>query len=178
VKGQIVADFIADHSIDEPLHRGIESQPWELYFDGSSHKNGTGIRIVVVSPKNDKVKHKFRINQFCSNNEAEYEALITGLEIALQSGARFIEIRGDSELVLKQLTKEYKCVNESLVMYHTLANTLLKCFTHVEIRHLPRIENQEANDFAQMASGYKISKDQKQEPIEIKKQAQFERRSP
>ena len=66
---------------------------------------------MVVSPENDKTKHKFQINQFCTNNEAEYEALIAGLEIALESGARFIEIRGDSELVLKQLTKEYKCVN-------------------------------------------------------------------
>jgi len=47
-------------------------------------------------------------------------------------------------------------------------NALLKRFTHVEIRHLPCIENQEANDLAQMASGYKISKDQMQEPIEIK----------
>jgi len=166
VKGQIVADFIADHSIDEPFPGGIESQPWKLYFDGSSHKNGIG--IVVVSPKNDKAKHKFQISQFCSNNKAEYEALITGLEIALELGARFIEIRGDSELVLRQLTKEYKCVNENLVMYYTMANVLLKRFTHVETRHLPRIENQEANDLAQMASGYKISKDQMQEPIEIK----------
>jgi len=90
VKGQIVADFIVDHSIDEPLHGGIESQPWKLYFDGSSHKNGTGIGIMVVSPKNDKAKHKFRISQFYSNNEAEYEALITCLEIPLELGARFI----------------------------------------------------------------------------------------
>jgi len=88
---------------------------------------------VVVSPKNVKAKHKFQINQFCSNNEAEYEALIMGLEIALESGARFIEIRGDSKLVLKQLTKEYKCVNENLVMYLALANALLKRFTHVKI---------------------------------------------
>jgi len=123
---------------------------------------------VVVSPKNDKAKYKFRISQFCSNNEAEYEALITGLEIALELGARFIEIKGDSELVLRQLTKEYKCFKESLVMYYTMANELLKCFTHVEIQHLPCIENQEANDLPQMASGYKISKDQMQEPIEIK----------
>jgi len=123
---------------------------------------------VVISPKNDKMKHKFRINQFCTNNEAEYEALIAGLEIALESGARSIEIRGDSELVLNQLTKEYKCVNESLVMYFTLANALLKRFIHVEIRHLPRVANQEVNDLAQMASGYKLSKDQQQEPIEVK----------
>jgi len=59
--------------------------------------------------------------------------LIAGLEIALELGARSIEIRGDSELVLKQLTKEYKCVNENLVIYLALANALLKRFTHVEI---------------------------------------------
>jgi len=122
MKGQIVADFIADHSIDEPLPAGIESQPWKLYFDGSSHKNGTGIEIVVVLPKNDKAKDKFQISQFCSNNEAEYETLITGLEIALELGARFIEIKGDLELVLRQLTKEYKCVNERLVMYYTITH--------------------------------------------------------
>jgi len=69
---------------------------------------------------------------------------------------------------LKQLTKEYKCVNENLVIYLALANVLLKRFTHVKIRHLPRVENQEANDLAQMASRYKVPKDQHQEPIEVK----------
>jgi len=49
-----------------------------------------------------------------------------------------------------------------------LANTLLKRFIHVEIRHLHRTENQEANDLAQMASGYKVSKNPQQEPIEVK----------
>jgi len=53
-------------------------------------------------------------------------------------------------------------------MYLALANALLKRFTHVEIRHLPRIENLEANDLVEMAYGYKVSKDQQQEPIEVK----------
>ncbi|XP_024630314.1 uncharacterized protein [Medicago truncatula] len=168
VKGQIVADFIADHSIEEPLSKGIENQPRKLYFDGSNHKNGTRIGVVIISPKDILTKYKFRINQYCSNNEAEYETLMTVLEIALELGEKCVEIKGDSELVLKQLTKEYKCAKESLIIYYTMANALLKQFTHVEIRHVPRIENQEANDLAQMASGYKIPKDQVQEPITVK----------
>lgn len=64
VKGQIIVDFIVDHSLEEPLPGGIETQPWKLYFDGSSNKNGTGIRIVIVSPDNSSTKHKFRISQF------------------------------------------------------------------------------------------------------------------
>ncbi|XP_039686960.1 uncharacterized protein [Medicago truncatula] len=168
VKGQIVADFIVDHSISEVLTTEIDNHPWNLYFDGSSHKNGTGIGIVLISPKHHKFEHMFRINQFFSNNEAEYEALITGLEIALELGARCIEIRGDSELVLKQMTREYMCVKESLVTYHAIASRLLKQFRHVGIRHVPRMENQNANDLAQRASGYKVSKERTQEPIEIR----------
>jgi ribonuclease HI len=90
------------------------------------------------------------------------------LEILLELGAKHVEIKGDSELVLKQLTKEYRCTKENLIMYFVAANALLKRFTHVEIQHIPIIENQEANDLAQMASGYKVSKEKLHEPIEIK----------
>jgi ribonuclease HI len=93
--------------------------------------------MVIVSPDNTITKCKFRINQFCSNNEAKYEALITGLKILLELGAKSIEINGDSKLVLRQLTKEYKCVKEGLILYLTIARALLKHFVHVEIRHVP-----------------------------------------
>jgi len=168
VKGQIVADFIADHSVIEPALKGACDQPWKLYFDGSSHKNGTGIGVVIISPKNVPTTYKFRLNQFCSNNEAEYEVLIAGLEILLELGAKNVEIKGDSELVLKQLTKEYRCAKESLIVYYATANALLKRFAHVAIRYAPRTENQEANDLAHTASGYKVPKERMQEPIEIR----------
>jgi len=163
-----VADFIADHSIVEVMPSFTDNKLWKLYFNGSNHKNGTGIGIMILSPQNVLIKFKFRLNQFCSNNEAEYEALITGLEILLETEAKCVEIKGDSELVLKQLIEEYRCAKENLIMYYVGANALLKRFSHVEIQHIPRLENQEANDVAQKASGYKASKEDVQETIEVR----------
>ena len=71
VKGQIIADFIVDHSIIEESLNFVDVQPWKLYFDDSSHKNSTGVGILIISPENIPTKLKFRLNKLCSNNEAE-----------------------------------------------------------------------------------------------------------
>ncbi|KAK2410415.1 hypothetical protein QL285_045778 [Trifolium repens] len=168
VKGKIVAGFIVDHSLVEMPQEYVDIQPWILYFDGSKHKHGTGIGILIISPTKVPTKFKYKINGLCSNNEADYEALITGLEILKDLGAKNIKIRGDSELVLKQLTQEYKCVKEHLAKYFVTASSLLDVFDHVDIEHVPRLENQEANDLAQIASGYKMSKEKLTQLIEIK----------
>ncbi|XP_045822040.1 uncharacterized protein LOC123914923 [Trifolium pratense] len=79
VKGQIVADFLADHSVVEVPVTYVDFEPWVLYFDGLRHKHGTGIGILIISPLRIPTKFKYKINGACSNNEAEYEALIAGL---------------------------------------------------------------------------------------------------
>jgi len=94
--------------------------------------------------------------------------LIVGLEVLLELGAKDVEIRGDSELVIKQLTKEYKHVKENLIIYFAIATALLKRFDRANIPHVPRIENQEANDLAQIASGYRITEIKFEELIKIR----------
>ena len=168
VKGQVVEYFIVDHSITEESINYLGIEPWKLYFDGSSHKDGTGVGVLIISPNKIPTTFKYKIEGDCSNNEAEYEALIVGLEILLELGATRVEIMGDSELVLKQVTKEYKCIRENLIMYFVIARRLLKNFEVVNVRHIPRLENQMANDLAQIASGYKVSKEKLQQAIEVR----------
>ena len=69
---------------------------------------------------------------------------------------------------MKQLTKDYKCISENLFSYFISANHLINNFESTDIQYVPRIENQVANDLAQVALGYKISRHKLQELIEIK----------
>ncbi|XP_050908624.1 uncharacterized protein LOC127122310 [Lathyrus oleraceus] len=179
MKGQIVSDFIVDHALVDNPQFQVELKPWKLFFDGSTHKNGSGVGIMLISPDGIPTELKYKIEgPLCSNNEAEYEALIAGLEALLELGATRVEIKGDSELVIKQLTKEYKCIKENLIMYFVIANRLLKKFEYVDIKHVPRIKNQEANDLAQIASGYRISKEKLEELVEVRGKAMAARLSP
>src|ERR1043165_4987477 len=170
MKGQVISDFIVDHSVSEHFALDyVDIQPWKLSFDGSTHKNGSAVGVLIISPEGIPTKFKYKLEgPPCSNNEAEYEALIAGLEALLELGATRVEIRGDSELVIKQITKEYKCIKENLIMYFVIANKLIKKFEYVDLRHIPRSDNQEANDLAQIASGYRISKEKLQYLIEAR----------
>ena len=121
MKGLVVVEFIVDHAILEMPLNYLETEPWKLYFDGSSHKNENGVGILIVSPNKIPTKFKYKIEGPCSNKKIEYEALIVGLEILLNLGAKRVEIREDSELVVKLITKEYICIKENLSMYFVIS---------------------------------------------------------
>ncbi|XP_073041873.1 uncharacterized protein [Primulina eburnea] len=165
IKGQAIADFLADHpSLDEFIGEhvgfpvcGVGVQPWELKFDGSSTETAAGAGIVITSPRGVKTALSFNLDFPCTKNQAEYEELVIGLEILKDLGARELLILGDSQLVLKQLSGELKCTSLSLAPYYTAASRLLDDFEEVSLVHAPRQENWEADKLAKVASGLKMS---------------------
>lgn len=102
MNGQMASDFFVDHAIVEAPQNYLEPERWKLYFDGSSNKNENDIRILIISPNKIPTKFKYRIDGSCLNNEVEYEALIACLEILLDLGKKRVEVREDSELVVKK----------------------------------------------------------------------------
>ncbi|CAL2255557.1 unnamed protein product [Prunus armeniaca] len=146
VKGQVVADFLADHPGEEienmdsldiananlltrvhtclnnPIY-SVHLTPWKLYFDGSKTDIASGAEIVL-----------------------EELLGIRHLELGIQS----VEILGDSMLVLKQIVGGYKCLSPYLAVYQVVARNLLTKFREATREHIPREENFAANELTQM----------------------------
>jgi hypothetical protein len=106
MKGQVVADFIIEHRIDDTHKLDISYltiTPWTLYFDGSVCNEGQGIGIVLVLPSNVSFDFSSRLKSYCTNNQAEYETLLFGLELlsCMGMGVKHVKAFGDSQLVVK-----------------------------------------------------------------------------
>nr|ABA95591.1 retrotransposon protein, putative, unclassified [Oryza sativa Japonica Group] len=153
VKGQAIANFIVDHRDD--LIGSVEIVPWTLFFDGSVCTRGCGIGLVIISPRGACFEFAYTIKSYATNNQAEYEAVLKGLQLLKEVEANAIEIMGDSLLVISQLGGEYECKNGTLMVYNEKCLELMKEFRLVTLKHVSREQNTEANSLAQGASGYK-----------------------
>ena len=71
---------------------------WRIYVDGSSTRLGSGIGILLLSPQEEKMHLSVRLDYKATNNEAEYEALIAGLQAARHVGAGRVTLYSDSQL--------------------------------------------------------------------------------
>ena len=115
VKAQVLADLIVEHGGQiAPL---VEPVPWLLFFDGSICWNDCGIGIVIISPQGNSFEFSFAVEAY-TNNQAEYEAILKSLQTLDEAHAEFIEIIGDSLLILNQLDNEYECRDSVLREYH------------------------------------------------------------
>jgi ribonuclease HI len=137
---------------------GLWITPWKLYFDGSHTQKAAGSGIVIINPQGVYHYYSFLLDyQENTNNRAEYEALIIGLEILLDLGAAEVEVFGDSELVINQLNGEFKCRHITMAGYYMAATQLLSFWeSEISVNHIPRGSNLAANEMAQLASGVPI----------------------
>jgi ribonuclease HI len=74
-----------------------------------------GAGLVFVIPEDGIIRHSLALTEPCTNNEAEYKALIAGLELSLELEIKVVHIFGDSQLIINQKTDEYKVLKLELV---------------------------------------------------------------
>ncbi|XP_012852524.1 PREDICTED: uncharacterized protein LOC105972129 [Erythranthe guttata] len=163
VEGQALANFLADHPIPTEWELSddlpdkdiffIEVLPaWEMFFDGASRSDGSGARVVFVSPEKQVLTYSVVLGELCSNNVVEYQALIIGLEMALEMNITEIEIYGDSKLIFNQLLKVYEVRKEELIPLCQHTSDLVAKFEKVVLNHIPRKDNRKADALANLAT--------------------------
>jgi ribonuclease HI len=124
-----------------------------LYTDGASRGNPglAGAGFLVLDEASELLGEGKTFLGERTNNEAEYEALIAGLELARRLGCREVEVRADSQLMIRQLTGQYRVKNRRLIPLVLRVKKLAAEFERVVYHHVPRAENSRADKLANQA---------------------------
>ena len=95
IKGQVVVDFIAEFTLGDG-QGAEEMRQWNIYANRSSNRRAGGAGVVIQTPKGDKIECMIRLDFPTTNNEAEYEALVAGLDLAKAACAENMVVHCDS----------------------------------------------------------------------------------
>jgi len=143
IKGQIYADLVAELSPGGAQQEVELDSQWLLSVDGSSNQQGSGVGIVLEGPNELLIEQALRFAFKASNNQAEYEALIAGMRLAKEMGARSLLAKSDSLLVTGHVTREYQAKDPQMA------------FAAFELVHVPREQNARADLLAKLTSSGK-----------------------
>lgn len=129
IKGQALADFLVEmqeNSVDMGTDPNVKNrlpipapkaEYWSLFVDGSSNEDGSGAGLLLISPQGKESTYALRFDFPTTNNEAEYEAVLTGLELARKMKARHVHIYSDSQVVVHQINDVYEVREPQLQRY-------------------------------------------------------------
>ncbi len=123
------------------------------YADGASRGNPgpASFGVVLYDQAGNELHRSSRALGRATNNQAEYRGAIAALEAGLGLGAREIELRMDSELIVRQLSGRYKVRNPKLIPLHKRILDLRSRFQRVTVHHVPREQNRVADRLANEA---------------------------
>ncbi|XP_039173562.1 uncharacterized protein Mb2253c-like [Eucalyptus grandis] len=174
VKGRVIADMLADCPKevreDNPLDDRIsvvEENTWTMFFDGTVNLSGSCTRAVLISPNGQHYPVATKLMFPCTNNIAEYEACIIGLQAAIEMGVTKLRVFGDSTLIILQTLGEWKTKDTKLVPYHGYLEKLEGKFQDISFEYLPRIHNQFVDVLATLSSMLQATKGLEVEPLKI-----------
>ena len=124
----------------------------QLFCDGASRSNpgdaSIGVSILLDGKEVHTISKKIGI---ATNNEAEYQALIDGLNFCIDNSIKEIKVFLDSNLVVEQVNKNFKVKAGNLKVLNSKVDDLIQEFNFIEIKHVYREENKRADQLANMA---------------------------
>jgi ribonuclease HI len=112
-----------------------------LEFDGVNSSSGSGARMVLISPDKEATFFSYRLEFNCTNNIAEYKALILCLNITIDMNIKFLHVRGDLDLIVSQVKKYFVAKNPRLKQYRNVVWDAIKSFGDFSIEAIQRERN-------------------------------------
>ncbi|XP_058189194.1 uncharacterized protein LOC131306783 [Rhododendron vialii] len=175
IKAKVLANFIAELTLaDSPVSAPapapapstkavLQANPstvwklfhgdvWKMYVNSTSNSRGAGAEVVLLSPSSVLHESSLSINFPASNNEAEYEALISGLKTTEALGIKELVVYSDSQLVVNQLSEEYESRDDRMRTYLSSAVRLINNFKAIRVEHISREQNAHADALVGLAS--------------------------
>ena len=144
IKGQVLVDFVMEFTSAKPAENTQTTTDlpiWKLSVDWAADAQGSGAGLILTSPKGIYIEYALRFGFQASNNEAEYEAVIAGLNLAHSMEVDRLEVCSDSQLVVRQIEDAYEAKGEKMILYLKKVLDLLKKFVLVQVKHIPRAKN-------------------------------------
>ena len=168
IKSQALADFIADFAPSAQAQANSEllaittppHSSWTLSVDGSSNMSGARLGLVLISPEGDIIQQAIKCGFKATNNEAEYEALITGLMLAKGMDIQKLDVCSDSQLVFIQLLGTYSARDAKMISHLAHVKKLQTSFDEFNITQVPRLENTHADSLANLGSSVPVTTSQ------------------
>ena len=120
IKGQVLADFVMEFTSAEPAENAqtmTDLPIWKLYVDGASNAQGSGAGLILTSPEGIDIEYALRFGFQVSKNEAEYEVVIAGLNLAHTLEVDQLDVCNDSQLVVRQIEDTYEAKSGRMILH-------------------------------------------------------------
>jgi ribonuclease HI len=153
IQSQALADFITDWmsgAHEEKTNKDAEA--WTVFCDGSWGTFGAGAAVVLVTPSKVRTCYAARLEFSCTNNIAEYGALLLGLQKLKAMGIRRAILKTDSQVISGHIDKSSKARDSKLEKYLDTVRTLEASFEGFSVKNIPRGENEHADMLAKSAT--------------------------
>ncbi|GKV02599.1 hypothetical protein SLEP1_g15017 [Rubroshorea leprosula] len=151
IRAQALVDFIVECTPGNSIPT-LEPNDWTLYVDGASSSKGSGAGALLIGPDGYRSEHALKFNFGATNNMAEYEALLLGLQLALELKLSVIQVYSDSQLVVNQINSICEVVDPVMVKYVALVAELKCKFQKFCLSKIPRTENEQADSLSKFPS--------------------------
>ncbi|XP_024171606.1 uncharacterized protein LOC112177557 [Rosa chinensis] len=160
IKGQVAAYIIFEFipledptPSDETISEPHTIPTWTLHVDGSSNRKLSCAGVVLTDPEGNAYEYALQFKFKASNNVAEYEALIAGIQLAKELGVTRLTIFSDSQLVVNQVCGDFHAKEPHISHYQALTKTLLqRCLPNHTIALIPGAQNNKADAVAKLAT--------------------------